>query len=215
MTDPIVPISLRLAAFLNEALDLQEDLNTLAEEILPFKQDLNAGISTVELESSIGPAAFLIYHYELNTNDEDGQPGRQLFQSDLRTLERAATLNTPGPRILAHAVTEDEAYILATTPATHRALTGAGPDETPKEIPEEERDNVRKEAAAKAAASAPKYTQFIAEHTVQPGDNLSFISERYYGTQANFRIIYEANRDVIGDNMNIIRPGQVLKIPKL
>lgn len=73
----------------------------------------------------------------------------------------------------------------------------------------------RKEAAAKAAASAPKYTQFIAEHTVQPGDNLSFISERDHGTQANFRIIYEANRDVIGDNMNIIRPGQVLKIPKL
>ena len=73
----------------------------------------------------------------------------------------------------------------------------------------------RKEAAAKAAASAPKYTQFIAEHTVQPGDNLSFISERYYGTQANFRIIYEANREVIGDNMSLIRPGQVLKIPKL
>lgn len=78
----------------------------------------------------------------------------------------------------------------------------------------------RKEAEAKAAAekqitSASKYTQFIAEHTVQPGDNLSFISERYYGTQANFRIIYEANKDVIGENMNLIRPGQVLRIPKL
>ena len=73
----------------------------------------------------------------------------------------------------------------------------------------------RKEAEAKAAASAPKYKEFIAEHTVQPGDNLSFISQRYYGTQANFRIIYEANRDIIGDNMNIIVPGQVLKIPKL
>jgi plastocyanin len=73
----------------------------------------------------------------------------------------------------------------------------------------------RKEAEAKAAASAPKYKEFIAEHTVQPGDNLSFISQRYYGHQANFRIIYEANRDVIGDNMNIIVPGQVLKIPKL
>jgi nucleoid-associated protein YgaU len=71
------------------------------------------------------------------------------------------------------------------------------------------------EAAAPQAAPAPQFTQFIAEHTVQPGDNLSFISERYYGTQANFRIIYEANRDVIGDNMNLIRPGQVLKIPKL
>ncbi len=73
----------------------------------------------------------------------------------------------------------------------------------------------RKEAEAKAAASAPKYTQFIAEHTVVAGDNLSFISQKYYGHQGNFRIIYEANRDVIGDNMNLIRPGQVLKIPKL
>jgi len=71
----------------------------------------------------------------------------------------------------------------------------------------------RKEAEAKA--SAAKYTQFIAEHTVQPGDNLSFISQKYYGHQGNFRIIYEANKDVIGDNMNLIRPGQVLKIPKL
>ena len=70
-------------------------------------------------------------------------------------------------------------------------------------------------AAEKQAAAAPKYTQFIAEHTVQAGDNLSFISQRYYGHQGNFRIIYEANRDVIGDNMNLIRPGQVLKIPKL
>ncbi len=71
----------------------------------------------------------------------------------------------------------------------------------------------RKEAEAKA--SAAKYTQFIAEHTVQPGDNLSFISQKYYGHQGNFRIIYEANKDVIGDNMNLIRPGQVLRIPKL
>ena len=79
----------------------------------------------------------------------------------------------------------------------------------------------REEAAALEAASekqtaaAPKYTQFIAEHTVVAGDNLSFISQRYYGHQGNFRIIYEANRDVIGDNMSLIRPGQVLKIPKL
>lgn len=93
----------------------------------------------------------------------------------------------------------------------------------------EAEDKMKAEAEAKAKAeaesaqaleaaeakAAPKYTQFIAEHTVQPGDNLSFISQRYYGTQANFLIIYEANRDVIGDNKNLIKPGQVLKIPKL
>jgi hypothetical protein len=148
MSDSLEPITLRLAAFLNEALDLEEDPISLAEEILPFKRDENAGISTIELDSSIGVAAFLIYHYELNVPDEEGRQGSDLFQSDLRTLERAATLNTPGPRILAHAVTEDEAYILATTPATHRALTGSGPEDAAPAIPEEERDQIRKDTAA-------------------------------------------------------------------
>ncbi|MEZ4507115.1 MAG: hypothetical protein R2848_15010 [Thermomicrobiales bacterium] len=148
MSEPIEPIALRLAAFVNEALELDEDPAELAMEILAFKRDSNAGISTIELESSIGVAAFLIYHYELNTPDDEGRQGSELFQSDLRTLERAATLNTPGPRILAHAVTDEEAYILATTPATHRALTGAGSDETAPPIPLEQRDEIRKETAA-------------------------------------------------------------------
>jgi hypothetical protein len=148
MSESLEPIALRLAAFVSEALELEDDPNDLAEEILPFKRDQNAGISTIELESSIGVAAFLIYHYELHTSDGEGRQGSELFQSDLRTLERAATLNTPGPRILAHAVTDDEAYILATTPATHRALTGADRDETAPTIPEDARDEVRQVAAA-------------------------------------------------------------------
>ena len=147
MSEPLEPIAMRLAAFVNEALELDEDPGNLAEEILPFKRDQNAGISTIELESSIGVAAFLIYHYELNTADDDGRPGSELFQTDLRTLERAATLNTPGPRIIAHAVTDDEAFILATTPATHRALTGTGSEESTPTIPDDARDEVRKETA--------------------------------------------------------------------
>ena len=147
MTEPLEPIALRLAAFVNEALDLDEDLNALAVEILPFKRDVNAGISTIELDSSIGVAAFLIYHYELNVTDDAGETGSGLFQSDLRTLERATTLNTPGPRIVAHAVTDDEAFILATSPATHRALTGADEDDSPPVVPEDAREDVRKETA--------------------------------------------------------------------
>lgn len=78
------------------------------------------------------------------------------------------------------------------------------------------------EAAAKAAEEAKakaarksRFTEFIAEHKVVSGENLSLISQKYYNTQANFRLIYEANQDVIGDNPNLIRVGQVLKIPKL
>ena len=80
------------------------------------------------------------------------------------------------------------------------------------------RVEAEKAAAEKAAAAkqaAPRFTEFIAEHTVVAGDNLSFISQKYYGHQGNFRLIYEANKDVIGDNMSLIRPGQKLRIPKL
>lgn len=71
------------------------------------------------------------------------------------------------------------------------------------------------EEAKTKAASKSRFTEFIAEHKVVSGENLSFISEKYYNTQANWRLIYEANQDVIGDNPNLIRIGQVLKIPKL
>jgi hypothetical protein len=70
------------------------------------------------------------------------------------------------------------------------------------------------EAKAKAASKS-RFTVFIADHKVVSGENLSFISQKYYNTQANWRLIYEANQDVIGDNPNLIRVGQVLKIPKL
>ena len=58
-------------------------------------------------------------------------------------------------------------------------------------------------------------SQYLAEHTVVAGENLSFILQKDYSHQGNFWLIYEANKDVIGDNMSLIRPGQKLRIPKL
>ena len=57
----------------------------------------------------------------------------------------------------------------------------------------------------------------IATHTVRPNETLSHIALRYYGhaTPPYYRLIYEFNRDVIGNNMNFIIPGQVLRIPSL
>jgi nucleoid-associated protein YgaU len=47
------------------------------------------------------------------------------------------------------------------------------------------------------------------------GDTLSGIAQKYYGSQVNWKAIYEANKETIGDNPNLIRVGQVFKIPKL
>ena len=50
-------------------------------------------------------------------------------------------------------------------------------------------------------------------YVVQSGDNLSGISERFYGTPNRWREIYVANRAVIGPEMDFIQPGQRLFIP--
>ena len=57
----------------------------------------------------------------------------------------------------------------------------------------------------------------IATHTVAANETLSHIALRYYGhaTPPYYKLIYEFNKAVIGENMNIIRAGQVLEIPQL
>jgi len=52
-------------------------------------------------------------------------------------------------------------------------------------------------------------------YTVQPGDFLSNIAERFYGdgSEAAWRRIYEANRSVIGPDPTQLKAGMVLVIP--
>jgi LysM repeat protein len=49
-------------------------------------------------------------------------------------------------------------------------------------------------------------------YTVQPGDTLSLIARQMYGQSNLWRVIFEANRDILSDPGRI-HPGQVIKIP--
>jgi nucleoid-associated protein YgaU len=62
----------------------------------------------------------------------------------------------------------------------------------------------------------PQPEKFIAEHTVESGESLSGIALKYYKSAAkeDWMAIYEANKSVIGDDPNVIKPGMVLKIPE-
>lgn len=112
------------AAFLGEVLGLSDRPDNLATDLSPIKRDSNAAIYTIQLESSVGPAAFLVYAYQLRERGGDGHTGKELFDTGLETLQQAARHATPGPRAVAHAESDDYGYILATTPGTYRALTG-------------------------------------------------------------------------------------------
>jgi hypothetical protein len=50
-------------------------------------------------------------------------------------------------------------------------------------------------------------------HVVQPGDWLSKLAGTYYGDIYQWPTIFEANREVIGDNPDLIEPGMRLVIP--
>ena len=78
---------------------------------------------------------------------------------------------------------------------------------------ENEKMLVSQQAAAMSAAKA----QVLATHTLASKETLSDLALKYYGhaTPPYWKLIYEANKEVIGDNPNAVRSGLVLNIPVL
>lgn len=61
-------------------------------------------------------------------------------------------------------------------------------------------------------STAPIAAPTMQTYTVVAGDSLSKIAKHFYGNANKWHAIHEANRDQI-KNPDLIRPGQVLKIP--
>jgi LysM repeat protein len=59
--------------------------------------------------------------------------------------------------------------------------------------------------------------EYFADHVVQSGDSLYKIAQKYYGEShgMKYKEIHAANQDVIGDNPDVIHPGQELRLPFL
>ena len=60
---------------------------------------------------------------------------------------------------------------------------------------------------------APK--KVIKKHVVVSGDTLSGIAKKYYDDAGKYMVIYKANKELIGDNPDLIQPGMDLIIPEL
>ena len=71
-------------------------------------------------------------------------------------------------------------------------------------------------AAGKFAQAIPT-VKFIAKHKLTADETLSHVALKYYGSAAKkfWMLIYNHNKEVIGDNPGIVRPGMELNIPEL
>ncbi|MCK9538957.1 LysM peptidoglycan-binding domain-containing protein [Dokdonella sp.] len=87
---------------------------------------------------------------------------------------------------------------------------GSGATSTaPKAAPKADFGNVQ--AGVDSTAATPEAAT-ERTYTVVSGDNLSRIAKHFYGKASRWHAIFEANRDQL-DNPDLIRPGQVLRIP--
>ena len=87
-----------------------------------------------------------------------------------------------------------------------------GPSKASAESSRPKADFSDVKAGSSSTAPPPKPAEET--YTVAAGDSLSKIAKRFYGDANDWRRIYEANRELIGANPDLIRPGQKLRIPK-
>lgn len=99
-----------------------------------------------------------------------------------------------------------------TTANVSRPTTTSVPAATPKPAEEPKPAEAAKPAEAPKPAEEPKPEPKPEPKTVTvaSGDNLSKIAK---ANGTTWQKIYELNKDVIGKNPNLIKPGQVLKMP--
>ncbi len=80
---------------------------------------------------------------------------------------------------------------------------------------EGEKKPVEAAQPAGADASFGATDSSIDTYTVVSGDSLSKIAKNHYGDAAKWHELYEANKDLIGNNPDLIEVGQVLTLPSL
>lgn len=141
-------LDLLAARFIIASLSLDLVPEVLVPTLNRIERDDSTAVYAVQLESSVGPAAFLIYGYTIDQADTGETAGQTRYATDLRTLEVAQARNVPGPRLVASGQTGDHQFILATDPQTFAALIGADATPSPEVLAERDRDPAELRRAA-------------------------------------------------------------------
>jgi nucleoid-associated protein YgaU len=88
-------------------------------------------------------------------------------------------------------------------------------DEQAKKEAAEKRAAYLQRQVALAARQAARKRPTVNKHVVVAGDTLSALAKKYYGDAKMYMILYEANKETIGDNPSMIQIGMELVVPEV
>ena len=130
---------------------------------------------------------------------------KDIDRLDIGEKESGTVFSKPGK---VDAVEEKVKSVIGGRSEAKKAGISKKMDEVKARVEEMEKRDLLKSQANKGALS---------EHIVVAGETLSAIALKYYGkaTPPYYQHIYKHNREVIGENINLIIPGQKLVIPEL
>lgn len=143
-------------------------------------------------------------------------PGAKGAQKETTAAEGAAAESEQPPADMAEAQ-DVQAELLRRDQEIRELQKQLKEEEQRQELEERRREleELRREYEKEVAAEAQAHAETDDwTYTVQSGDSLWKISERFYGNGARWKEIYEANKDKI-ENPNLIYPGQTFVIPNV
>ncbi|MFO8035741.1 MAG: LysM peptidoglycan-binding domain-containing protein [Anaerolineales bacterium] len=88
-------------------------------------------------------------------------------------------------------------------------------EERIQELEKELRKSKSKEAREAFIRKKEAKRTPVKKYVVGKGDTFSGLAKKYYGDPGKYMVIYEANKEVIGDDPDLIIDGTELVIPKL
>jgi nucleoid-associated protein YgaU len=135
----------------------------------------------------------------MSDDDDEDEEEEEVW---IYTVEKGDTLSSIAESELGDASRLREIYDL------NKETIGSNPDRIQPgmelELPDDEEDEDDEEEDDE---------EEVWVYTVEKGDTLSSIAENELGDADRWEEIYELNRDVIGSNPNLIKPGMELELP--
>jgi nucleoid-associated protein YgaU len=138
--------------------------------------------------------------------EQEKQPSPKSEQKDIPEEMELPEEHSPEkePEAVQPATEKPEKNELVKTPTIPVVTVGKNQTEAKKALP----------TPLTGTATTPVTTAAKHFYTVQKGDTLIKISRHFYGTGRYYKLIFDANRNILSSVFSL-KPGQVLEIPKI